>query len=356
MVGIMLFGMVNPTNGSAQSQQASGGPYRVDVVVKEAERRVDVLVDGELFTAYIYPTTLKKPTLYPLISAGGNPVTRGFPLDPRPNERTDHPHQVGLWFNYGDVNGLDFWNNSDAIPPQNAPRMGTILHREVRSAQGGIGSGTLEVVMDWVNHEGETLLREETKFVFHAGPGVRAVDRITKLTAVNGPVSMNDNKEGVLGMRVARSLEQPSERPQIFTDSSGVATVVDASSDDDVTGWYRSSEGLEGDDVWGTRGRWTMLSGIVNDERVTIAILDHPENVGHPTYWHARGYGLFAANPLGRRELSGGKDVLNFALGAGESTTFRYRILIHSAISSPEWVDAQFDAFASGQPVVTATD
>jgi hypothetical protein len=318
----------------------------VDVVVREAERRVDVLVGGKPFTSYIYPTTIKKPTLYPLRTASGTLVTRGFPLDPRPGERVDHPHHVGLWFNYGDVNGLDFWNNSDAVAAKNAPKMGTIRHRAVRRAEGGNGQGLLEVTTEWVDHLGNPLLREDTRFVFRAGSDRRIVDRMTTLTALGRPVTFSDNKEGVIGMRVARALEQPSNTPEVFTDASGRPTTVAVLNNEGVTGKYRSSEGLEGDAVWGTRGRWTMLSGVVEGEPVTIAILDHPKNVGFPTYWHARGYGLFAANPLGQKVFSNGKEELNFRLEPGRSTTFRHRVLILSGPTTPERIEEQYRDFA----------
>ncbi len=107
----------------------------------EAARRVDVTVDGKPFTSYIWPTSLKKPVLYPLRTAKGTLVTRGFPLEPRKGERVDHPHHVGLWFNHGDVNGLDFWNNSDDIPAARASKMGTIVHQKVVEAKGGAGPG-----------------------------------------------------------------------------------------------------------------------------------------------------------------------------------------------------------------------
>ena len=90
----------------------------VQVVANEAHRRVDVTIDGKAFTSYIWPTSLKKPVLYPLIDGDGVTVTRGYPLEPLPDERVDHPHHAGLWFNYGNVNGFDFWNNSDAIKPE----------------------------------------------------------------------------------------------------------------------------------------------------------------------------------------------------------------------------------------------
>ena len=335
---LLLLGLLAPALAEAQ------GP-RVDVVVREAERRVDVTVDGKPFTSYIWPTTIKKPTLFPVRSASGTAVTRGFPLEPRPGERVDHPHQVGLWFNHGDVNGLDFWNNSDAIPAARAPKMGAIVHRAVRGAQGGAREGTLDVTLEWVDHQGKALLREETRFVFRAGPGLRAIDRITTLTALGAPVTFTDNKEGVLGMRVARALEQPATQPEIFTDASGHASTVPVLDNDGVTGRYRSSEGLEGDSVWGTRGRWTRLSGVVQGEPVTLAILDHPQNPGFPTYWHARGYGLFAANPLGHKVFSDGMEQLNFRLAAGASTTFRHRVLILSGAATPEQIETHYRNF-----------
>ncbi|MDZ7694930.1 MAG: DUF6807 family protein [Balneolaceae bacterium] len=87
---------------------------------------------------------------------------------------------------------------------------------------------------------------------------------------------------------------------------------------------------MEGTEVWGTRARWMNLSGQIADESVSVAILDHPDNVGFPTYWHARGYGLFAANPLGQEALSGGEEQLDFELSAEDSTTFRYRVIVYS--------------------------
>jgi hypothetical protein len=112
-----------------------------------------------------------------------------------------------------------------------------------------------------------------------------------------------------------------------------------------VSGRYVSSEGKQGDAVWGTRGRWTMLTGRIGNEPVTLAILDHPKNPGYPTYWHARGYGLFAANPLGQRALSGGKDELNIELKPRQTVTFRHRVLVLSRAAPPEQMEAQHKEF-----------
>ena len=319
---------------------------KIELVRKDAEKKVEVLINGELFTAYLYPETIAKPVLYPLKSAQGNLLTRGYPLEPRPGERVDHPHHVGLWLNYGDVNGLDFWNNSEAIPAEKKSSYGSIIHKEIKRVSNGDGKGELEVTSDWVGPKGDLLLKENTVFIFKATGNKRIIDRITRLTAGEKEVSFKDNKEGMLGIRLARELEHPADKAEIFTDANGQLTDVPTMNNDGVTGMYNSSEGLTGHDVWGTRGKWMNLTGEINGEKVSLAILDHPDNVGYPTYWHARGYGLYAANPLGQKAMSGGKEELNFKLGVGESVTFRHRIVVYSGVqASDEILDTDFGDF-----------
>lgn len=335
------------TGGNGTNSEDSMEADSVTLVRNDAEKKVEVLVNGELFTAYLYPETIAKPVLYPIKSAGGHDLTRGFPLAPRPGERVDHPHHVGLWFNYGDVNGLDFWNNSDAIPEDKKSGYGTIVHTEILNTHVGPDGAELEVAMEWVAPDGRILLKENTVFIFSSEGGKRVIDRITTLTAHGQAVSFKDNKEGMLGIRVARELEHPSDKPEIFTDASGIATAVPTLNNEGVTGMYRSSEGIEGDDVWGTRGKWVNLSGEIQGEKVGIAILDHPQNPGYPTYWHARGYGLFAANTLGQKAMSEGKEELNFKLADGESVTFRYRVVVYSGdAATDEVLNEDFKGFS----------
>jgi methane monooxygenase PmoA-like len=334
-------------NGAAQAQ-------RVQLVVNEAGRRVDVLVDGRPFTSYIWPTTLKKSTLFPLRSAKGTIVTRGYPLEPRKNERVDHPHHVGLWMNSGDVNGLDFWNNSDAIKPEQQPKMGTILHRRIVEAKGGNDKGTLVVETDWVKPDGSVLVKEHTGFEFRGDAASRTIDRTTTLTALGERVLFKDNKENFFGMRVARELELPYDKAEVLTDASGKPTPQPVKDNTGVSGQYTSSEGLQGDAVWGTRGRWMMLTGTVAAEPVTIAILDNPSNPDFPTYWHARGYGLFAANPLGASVLTEGKQSFNLTLEPGKSATFHYRVLILSGTAKPADIEKAYQEFIAPQKATAA--
>jgi hypothetical protein len=318
----------------------------ITLQVNGAEQKVDVLIDGQLFTSYIYPDMIKKPVFWPLMSPAGNMLTRSYPLINKEGDRTDHPHQVGIWLNYGDVNGLDFWNNSEAIAPEERDGYGIIYHRSVEKAESGKGTALLVTTSEWKAPDNTTILEERTRFKFTASENMRIIDRTTTLQAMIDEVIFKDNKEGMFAIRVARELELPSENPAQLTDSHGVVTYVEKMDNSLVTGNYRSSEGMEGKEVWGTRGRWMKLSGVIKGEEVSIVIIDHPSNVGYPTHWHARDYGLFAANTLGQKIFSDGKLELNYSLKKGESVTFNYRLVVAAQDLSDGQINELADEYA----------
>jgi len=339
---------VNVDYKAENKKSTSNKNERIMLVRNDEEKRVDIFIDGKPFTSYIYPETLEKPVLFPIYTSRGTVITRGFPLEPRAGERVDHPHHIGCWFNYGDVNGLDFWNNSYKIPEEKKDEYGTIRHREIRNIISGKNKGILEVTMDWLKYDKTPVLTEETRFIFRSTQNTRVIDRITKLTALDEEVFFKDNKEGLIAIRMDRTFETPSDKPEIFTGANGNPTKVPVLNNEGVNGLYRSSEGLEGGDVWGTRAGWVSLSAKKGEELISIAIIDHPENQGYPTYWHARGYGLFSANNLGQKIFSNGKRELNFKLQAGESVIFKHRILVHSGSHlTDEELNDSFDEFSS---------
>ncbi|MCJ7447707.1 MAG: PmoA family protein [Bacteroidales bacterium] len=313
----------------------------VTFIKKESEKRVEVLIDGKLFTSYCWPDNVYKPILYPVFTAKGTEITRGFPLKPRAGERNDHIHQVGIWLNYGNVNGYDFWGNGST--GKKSENGGEVKHLRIDEMKNGKGEGVLIASSSWLDPAGKELLAEKTEYHFMAKGSVYFVDRITTLTATGNIVSMKDTKEGMFGIRVARQLELPSKEALILLDTDGKPAKEKVVTNEGVTGNYRSSEGITGEAVWSTRAKWMNLYGSIGDEKVSLVVCDHPKNQSYPTYWHARGYGLFAANPLGWSDFTKGKEVLDFSIPAGQSVTFRYRVIISSGI---HLTDNEINAYA----------
>ncbi|WPP51216.1 DUF6807 domain-containing protein [Catalinimonas niigatensis] len=294
----------------------------------EAEQVVQVFVDGQPFTAYRYDPAIKKPVLFPIHAANGTAVTRGYPLEPQAGEQADHLHHVGHWLNHGVVNQVDFWASTAETQSTADKVYGAIVHRNFETLEEG-DKGELAYVADWISDEEDSLLVENTRFIFSGEDNFRTIDRITILTAKEEPVTFEDSKEGMMAVRVARFMEQPYDQPQEIIGENGRITQEEIIDNTAVNGLFYSSEGLEGDAVWGSRDKWVMMASDQDSMYYSITIMDHPDNVNYPTHWMARGYGLFAANPLGSAAYTEGREQLNFQLAPTESVTFTYRILIH---------------------------
>ncbi len=327
---------------SLQTVQAQKG--KVTLVSKEAEKKVDVMVDGKLFTSFSWPGDVWKPVLYPIITSAGTEITRGYPMNPRDGERNDHSHQIGLWLTYGDVNGFDYWGNGSRGLGTKNPNGGVIKHVNIEKLSEGKGEAVIISNEIWEDPSGKEVMKERTEYRFIAKSGsTRIIDRITTLTPISGPVLMKDTKEGMFGIRVARQLELPSKDKSALFDAKGQKMNLLASANQGVTGNYRSSEGVTGEAVWGTRAKWMDLFGSIGSEKVSIVICDHPKNQTYPTYWHARGYGLFAANPFGVKDFTVGKEELNYTITAEKPAVIRFRVIVNSGA---DLTDAEINKYS----------
>ena len=299
----------------------------------DKEKKVEVFVDNKFFTAFIYPDNMEKQSLYPIIASSGKIITRGYPLQPRPFERTDHPHHVGMWFNFGDVNGLDFWNNSFAIPTAEKPKYGKIAFDKIVSLNSKLGK--LIVSANWIDMNKNVLLNEQTSYVFSGKGNTRIIERITQLTAKN-QVTFTENKEGLIGMRLDRAFEEPATKPEVFLDAKGVETLVPVLNNEGVNGVYRNAEGFKAGEVWGKRSKWVALRAVKEGEVITIVILDHPTNLNYPAWSHARGYGLFASNNIGGRAFDKNATPIKKVLAVGEQMVFKHKIIIGGDLTDEE--------------------
>lgn len=301
----------------AEGDKKSETAGRGGIVIEQEAGKIEILVDGQPFTTY-YFEGYEKPVFFPVRAAGGAVVTRGYPMIPDiVGETKDHPHHKGLWFTHGDINGVDFWSESE--------KTGKIVHRKFTAAKGGSKSGVLASENEWITPAGEVLLKEVREVTIHSGPGVRVMDFDLKLTATNGPVKFGDTKEGSFGMRLA----------QPFSEKIG--------------GRMENSRGSVGEAAcWGKSADWVDYSAKISGETVGVAIFDHPSSFRHPTHWHVRGYCLFAVNPFGLHDFYNdrSKDG-SHTLQKGESASFRYRVYIHPGTAQEARIAEQYKAFVS---------
>ena len=278
----------------------------------QSEGQIAIEIEGEPFSTFYFGNDAPKPYLHPVRAADGTIVTRGYPMENIAGENHDHPHHRGLWFTHGEVNGYDFWANEPNQETQASKgivRMTRIEHKT------GAASGTISGTFDWAEPGGDVLLTEARQMVFHSGSANRLVDFDLKLTAVSKAVKLGDTKEGTFAIRLATELEE--DRPEV----TGIAR----------TGRIVSATGKEGElQTWGKRAPWVDYSGSLQGKKLGVAIFDHPSNPKHPTHWHVRAYGLFAANIFGEHNFyeDDSRDA-SITLEPGESLHFLYRVVIH---------------------------
>ncbi len=312
----------------------------VVLIPREMETRVDVEIDGKLFTSFRWDEKIKRPVLLPVMTVGGEFLTRGFPIETRDNEAVGHPHQVGVSFSYGDVNGIDFWNTSTFRSEKELERMGRIVLRKIIDTKSGNGKGELETSSAWTHPNGKVLMLETTKFIFHAKGKLRWIDRITTLTANEEDVVFGDNKEGLFAIHLNSALQQNNQFPMKITSAAGVTT--DRKSGEGLTGQYFNSEGLAAEKIWGTEGKWAAVTGTIGREDVTVAVFDSPSNHNYPSNMMVRPYGLLALNPFGQKAFGADRAERKFTLRSRQNMTFRHRLLILPGKAGAKEIEREF--------------
>ncbi|HEY9141793.1 MAG TPA: PmoA family protein [Bryobacteraceae bacterium] len=305
-------------------------PAAAQVEITPGPEKIGVVIDGQPFTDFfVAGAAVTKPYLHPLRAPSGTYVTRMWPMEKVAEEagivKPDHPHQRGLWFAHEKVSGIDFWNNDASYT---TPNRGKIVLAKLDEVASGKDHGLIAATFDWTDLEGHKLLTESRRMTFYADPKLRIIDFDITLTAAADPVTFGDAKDGAFGIRM---------RP-ILQEAGG-------------TGHITNADGLVGErQVWGKPSNWCDYSGEVNGEKVGIAILDNPANPRHPVRWHARGYGLFAANPFGLAAFTHDKTQNgSLTLAPGQSLRFRYRVIIHEGDVKDAGIAAEWTKYSGGK-------
>lgn len=310
------------------------------VEFKKSDAKVEVVINGQSFANYLFAQDQPKPILVPLKTPSGIEVNRRFPLTPLEGGSDDHPHHIGLFFAVDQVNGTNFWKNTKTSPQ--------IRHVSIDAMEEG-DSGTLSATSLWIDEQGKEVLKESRTMIFSGDARENRIDVSIDLTALQPEVTFKDIEEGMFAIRLADALREsgskvipPPGQPLPEETVSG-------------TGQYFTSNGDVGaKEGWGKRARWVALQGVKSGKVVGLAMMNHPESINYPTFWHIRGYGLFSANPLGQgdflRQSKYKKNPvlpLNLTLKQGESIHFRFLVIIFDGRRTSQEMEKTFKDFVS---------
>jgi len=299
------------SKGSEQSVQSSQYRWTADA------EGVSLTSGDEMMLRYQFSSG-NKPIVYPVTGPGGIAMTRDFPMKPAEKDQTkDHIHHRSLWMNHGDVNGVDFWSETE--------KSGRVEHVDVVSHDVSKEGAKLVTTAKWITPDNQVLLHESRTMVVSGGPSMRTIEFAIDLTAEDKEVKFGDTKEGSFAIRLPDSMA---------VDRKQGGVIVNEHGDRDVA-------------AWGKRASWVDYSGPVDGTTAGITILEHPDSYGHPCRWHVRSYGLFAANPFGEHHFTGESTTKEHTLAPGESMHLHYKLLIHAGNADTAMIADQWKQFAA---------
>lgn len=293
---------------------------------------VTINIGGKPFSTYHFESEYSKSFLQPLRDPKGIVVTRGIPVGNEipPDHRHDpalEPHQRAMYFAHGDIDGNSFWIEqafSQYYTHAAPPKYGRMVFRSLDEMKSGSSSGVIRATFDLEGPDKKPFAQETQSFRFSGDNDARIIDCEFVIKAGAEPVHFGDTKEGTFGIRLAPELDAPN-------------------------GVMVNSEGGQGEkQIWGKRANWVDVDGTIDGQKLGVAVFDAPDSFRHPTYWHARGYGLLAANPFGLSFFSNDpKKDGSYTLPPGQSVKFHYRVLIHDGNFQDAQIAQKYATFAA---------
>jgi hypothetical protein len=318
----IIVGLFTTVSTARSADDSAAAPSKGGVQITKLEDRLRVEINGKLFTEYCFKD-VPRPFCYPLMGPGDVAMTRNWPMKSPPGEDHDHPHHRSLWFAHGSMNGQDFWSE--------AKNFGKQVHDDFLEVNSGSDVGVIKERNKWVAADGTVVCTDERTLRFY-NPGSaneRVLDFDITIFASNGDLTFGDTKEGTMAVRLAETMRVTQPKGK-----KGDGHIV-------------NSNGVRDGQAWSKRANWCDYYGPVDGKTVGIAMFDHPQNPRHPTWWHVRDYGLFAANPFGQHDFEPGKEknAGNLTVPAGKSITFRYRFYLHEGDEQQAKVAERYEQY-----------
>ena len=287
-----------------------------DISFRQADGRLDVMLDGKPLTSFHHDAKWDKPFLFPLRTAAGIVLSRGWPVEPKPGETEDHIWHRGIWWGHGDINGEDFWREKDDKSTS----------RFVLEGKPSTAGDAFEARLGMISSKGKRIGTVTQRFAFRLERNAVLIDATVVVRADAGEaLRFGDTEDGGFAFRLSDHFRQ-DRGAQLVNSEGGRGT----------------------EQIWGKAARWVHYSAMVDGTAAGVALLDHPQNLRHPTTWHARGYSLNAANPFGVRDFTGDKKKDgSYTVPAGGQMRLRYLVVIHEGALSRDRIETLFKRYST---------
>jgi len=258
------------------------------VMAKRNGSKIDILINKNLFTSYIFSDEEKYPFFFPVNGPSNASVTS--------MRNANYPHHSSLFFGCDMVNDGNYW-------------------------QEGIERGQIiPVRTDIIKSEGDHVIIENE--CIWRRPGANAPIKDLRKITVSAPIAgiyqidFDVRMEMLMDITIKKtnhSLFSGRLDPDLAVINGGV--MVNAEGERTEIGTFGKKSSWI--DCYGTRG---------NKVTEGIAIFQHPSNMWYPAPWFTRDYGFFSPTPMywPQNEQTGTQ------LKKGEEVKLRYRVIVHA--------------------------
>ena len=265
--------------------------------------RIDIRVNGNLFTSYILSAFEKYPFFFPVNGPSNASVTS--------LRNANYPHHSSLFFGSDRVNEGNYW-------------------------QEGLERGQIiSLRADIIESAGERAVIENE--CIWSRPGADAPIKDKRIITITAPskdkyvIDFDVTMEMLMDVEIGKtnhSLFSARVDPDLAVINGGIMINAEGESGEKAT--------------FGKRSPWMDCHGERLGKTEGIAILQHPSNEWFPAPWFTRDYGFFSPTPLYWPENDN-----NTLLKKGEFIQLRYRVVVHSGNHKEAGIALEFKKYAS---------
>lgn len=256
------------------------------VTAVKSNSKIDILINNNLFTSYIFSQDEKYPFFFPVNGPSNASVTS--------MRNGNYPHHSSLFFGCDKVNGGNYW--------QEGLDRGQIISLRAEIIESGADKVVIEDECIWKRPGANSPIKDLRKITIQA-----LSDEVFQL-------DFDVTMEMLLDVTILKnnhSLFSGRMDPDLAVINGGVMI---------------NAEGqLSEKGTFGQASPWIDYSGKRGDKIEGMAIMQHPSNKWYPSPWFTRDYGFFSPTPMYWPE-----DDKGILLKKGEVIKLRYRVLVHS--------------------------